>query len=347
MLAQTTHKVGKALGNASRKRVLITGGAGFIGSHVVDALLAEGFAPHVVDNLSSGRRENLRPGVPFYQVDICDPAGLTAVFAEVQPQWVSHHAAQISVSRSVREPIFDAEVNLLGLLRVLEASVAAGVKRVVFASSGGTLYGDVFESAGEDWPLQPVAPYAIAKLAGEHYLRFFAAEHGLQAVALRYGNVYGPRQDPHGEAGVVAIFAEKLVRGQPATINGDGRYVRDYVYVKDVARANLLALTAALEEGFTALNIGTGVGTDVNEIELLIRRLAGQARTARGMAGALPEPNRGAPRPGDLRSIMLASDRAGAVLGWTPRVDLAEGLQMTVEWFAERALGAGSGRRVQ
>ncbi|NOX53132.1 MAG: NAD-dependent epimerase/dehydratase family protein [Planctomycetes bacterium] len=317
-------------------RVLVTGGAGFIGSHIVDLLRAEGHAPVVVDDLSTGSRDNLSDSVPLHVVDIRDRAALAEVFEQVRPQWVSHQAAQMSVSRSVREPLFDAEVNVIGLLHVLELSQQHGVERFVFASSGGVLYGDVFEPAPEDHPAAPISPYGITKRVGEDYLRFFAHEHGMKAVALRYSNVYGPRQNPHGEAGVVAIFSKKMLAGEQATIHGDGEHVRDYVYVDDVARANLLALAAELAEPFTALNIGTGVGTTTNQLAARIRECCQSCWADAGRDGEVPAAQHGPPRAGDLRSNLVSPKRAGQLLGWEPKTPLAEGLERTVRWFWER-----------
>ncbi|MFM8708604.1 MAG: NAD-dependent epimerase/dehydratase family protein, partial [Planctomycetia bacterium] len=228
--------------------VLVTGGAGFIGSHIVDGLLAAGHRVAVLDDLSSGSCDNLPAGVPLHRCDIVDAAAVQRVFAAERPDAVCHQAAQMSVSRSVREPLFDAQVNCIGLINVLEAAAGHGCRRVVFASSGGVLYGDVTVPAPESTPADPVSPYGITKWVGERYLKFFAAEHAMATVALRYSNVYGPRQNPHGEAGVVAIFCRKLLAAEPARINGDGRYVRDYVYGPEVARANVLALTADLPQ---------------------------------------------------------------------------------------------------
>lgn len=322
----------------STMKVLVTGGAGFIGSHVVDGLLAAGHAVAVLDDLSSGMRANLPAGVPLHVCDIVDAPAVAAVFAAERPAAVCHQAAQMSVSRSVREPRFDAEVNCLGLINVLEGAVREGARRFVFASSGGVLYGDVSSPAPETTPADPVSPYGITKWVGERYLRFFAAEHGLEAVALRYSNVYGPRQNPHGEAGVVAIFCKRLLAGEPARINGDGRYIRDYVYGPDVARANLLALTAdasrAPAGALTSLNVGTGVGTDVNELEARIRRAVETAVGRRSGALRLPPPEYAPARAGDLRSNLVDASRAGGVLGWRPEVGLEAGLERTAEWFA-------------
>jgi UDP-glucose 4-epimerase len=319
-------------------KILVTGGAGFIGSHVVDALVAAGHGVAVLDDLSSGSRDNLPPDVPLHVADIVDAAAVGRVFAAEQPDAVCHQAAQMSVSRSVREPLFDAQVNCIGLINVLDAAVAARCRRFVFASSGGVLYGEATAPAPETAPADPVSPYGITKWVGERYLRFYAAEHGLTAVALRYSNVYGPRQNPHGEAGVVAIFSKRLLAGEPATINGDGRYVRDYVYGPDVARANLTALTADRPEfapgTLTSLNIGTGLGTDVNELEALVRRAVAATR---GAGLPLPEPQHGPARPGDLRSNLVDASRAGRALDWRPTVPLAEGLALTAAWFAARA----------
>jgi UDP-glucose 4-epimerase len=322
-------------------KILVTGGAGFIGSHIVDRLVAAGHAVSVLDDLSSGARENLPAAVPLHVADIVDAAAVARVFDAEQPDAVCHQAAQMSVSRSVREPRFDAEVNCIGLINVLDAAARHRCGRFVFASSGGVLYGDVTAPAPEDTPADPVSPYGITKWVGERYLRFYAAEHGLAAVALRYSNVYGPRQNPHGEAGVVAIFCRKLLAGEPARINGDGRYVRDYVYGPDVAEANLLALTAdvpAIRPGtLTSLNIGTGIGTDVVELEAILRRELAMILAARGderEAAALPPPAYGPPRPGDLRSNLVAAARAAEVLGWRPTMSLEEGLRTTAAWFS-------------
>jgi UDP-glucose 4-epimerase len=329
------------MGFVSDMKILVTGGAGFIGSHIVDALLAAGHSVAVIDDLSSGSRDNLPAAVPLHVVDIVDGPAVARVFAAERPDAVCHQAAQMSVSRSVREPLFDAQVNCIGLINVLDAAAQAGCRRFVFASSGGVLYGDVTVPAPESTPANPVSPYGITKWVGERYLKFYAEEHGMAAVALRYSNVYGPRQNPHGEAGVVAIFCKKLLAGAAATINGDGRYVRDYVYGPDVARANLLALTADVPEvqprTLTSLNIGTGVGTDVNELEAALRgTIAGLLERA-GRGQALPVPVHGPARPGDLRSNLVDAARAGQVLSWRPTVSLAEGLASTAAWFAERA----------
>jgi UDP-glucose 4-epimerase len=321
-------------------KTLVSGGAGFIGSHIVDALLASSHEVAVLDDLSSGSVENLPQGVPLHQVDIRDADAVAQVFAAEKPDAVCHQAAQMSVSRSVREPRFDAEVNCIGLINMLDAAVANGCKRVVFASSGGVLYGDVTEPAPETTPASPISPYGITKWVGEKYLQFYAREHGFSAVALRYSNVYGPRQNPHGEAGVVAIFCKKLLAGEPAQINGDGRYVRDYVYGPDVAAANLAALThgdTAVPAGrLLSLNIGTGIGTDVNQLERLLRQQLAQLLQAAGQPADLPPPIHGPARAGDLRSNLVDAKRAAEVFGWEPKTNLEAGLGATARWFLEQ-----------
>jgi len=320
-------------------KILVTGGAGFIGSHIVDGLLAAGHCVAVLDDLSSGSRENLPKNVPLYEVDIVDGKAVAKAFAAERPDAVCHQAAQMSVSRSVRDPLFDAQVNCIGLINVLDAAAKHGCKRVVFASSGGVLYGDVTSPAAESTPANPVSPYGITKWVGERYLRFFAEEYGLETLALRYSNVFGPRQNPHGEAGVVAIFCKKMLAGQAATINGDGRSIRDYVYGPDVARANVIALTGVIQEvrpkTLTSLNIGSGIGTDVNQLEAMVRQSIAGYWNATGTAAPLPAPVHGPARAGDLRSNLLDATLASSMLGWKPTVSLASGVTQTVAWFAQ------------
>jgi UDP-glucose 4-epimerase len=321
-------------------KVLVTGGAGFIGSHIVDGLRAAGHGVAVLDDLSSGERANLPGDVPLHVVDIVDTQAVARVFAAERPEAVCHQAAQMSVSRSVRDPLFDAQVNCIGLINVLSAAVQQRCRRVVFASSGGVLYGEVTTPAPESFPANPVSPYGITKWVGERYLKFFAEEHGLETVALRYSNVYGPRQNPHGEAGVVAIFCKKYLAGEPATINGDGHYVRDYVAGADVARANLSALDSTAPElapgTLTSINIGTGIGTDVNELEALLRTRMVALLASSGRPAALPPPVYGPARSGDLRSNLVDASRAGALLGWQPMMSLSEGLADTAGWFTRQ-----------
>jgi len=309
-------------------KVLVSGGAGFIGGHVVDAFLGAGFDVAVVDDLSTGHRHNLNPAARFYQVDIRDPA-VAEVVAEERPEILSHHAAQMDVRRSVADPVFDAEVNAIGFLNLLEAGVRNGLRRVIFASSGGTVYGaEQNIPAREGDPTAPICPYGVTKLAGERYLHYYRYAYGLEYAALRYANVYGPRQDPHGEAGVVAIFTGRLLAGEVPVINGDGVQTRDYVYVEDVARANVLAARAAFSG---EVNIGSGIETDVNRLYDLLRRHVGVETRA----------EHGPTKLGEQPRSALAPERAAEVLGWRPEVSLEEGLRRTVEHFRSRAAAAG------
>jgi len=309
-------------------RVLVTGGAGFIGSHIVDALREKGAEVAVLDDFSSGRRENLPQGVRVYEVDVRDRAGVQAAFEDFAPTHVSHQAAQISVAASVKDPLFDASVNVLGGLNVLEAARGVGVRHVVFASTGGAIYGEVPEGrrADESWPARPASPYAAAKAAFEHYLEVYRAQFGLRFAALRYGNVYGPRQDPHGEAGVVAIFARRLIAGKPVRVyarrgKGDSGGVRDYVYVGDVVAANLLALEQGLEGVY---NVAAGAGRSTREVLDAVARAL----------GARPEVEWAGVRPGDLERSVLDPARLRA-LGWEPVTPFDRGIRKTVEWFKE------------
>ena len=305
-------------------KVVVTGGAGFIGSNIVDALLEEGMLPIVIDDLSTGEQKNVNEKALMYQQDIRDIKGLEEIFEEHHPTYVLHLAAQISVSRSVREPIYDEEVNIKGILNVLELSVKYEVKKFVFSSSGGVMYGEnpEFFPTPETICPDPVSPYGIAKLSGEKYLKFYNREKGLRYTILRYGNVYGPRQSPDGEAGVIAIFAKKMLNGVPVTINGDGEYIRDYVYVKDVVKANLLALEKGDGEIF---NIGTGTGKSVNDVFNALKEHIDYD----------PDPIYGPPRPGDLRKSILDISRAQNILGWSPNYSFEKGIGETVKYFKE------------
>jgi len=316
-------------------RILITGGAGFIASHVADAYLAAGHEVAVVDDLSTGSRENLDPRVRFWQVDIRS-AELPRTVADFRPEVISHHAAQMSVSASVQDPRRDADINILGSLNVMEAAVRHGVRRVIFASSGGAVYGDLVAAPTDETALpQPVSPYGVAKLAVERYLHAFQAMHGLRAVALRYSNVYGPRQSAHGEAGVVAIFSRAILEGRELTVNGDGGQTRDYVYVGDVVRANMLATEMALGQEFPIVNIGTRIETSVNDLVRLFREIARRDVTWR----------HGPPRPGEQRRSVLECTLAKHVLGWEATTDLRMGLNRTFEWFQTRYLRAQDVKR--
>lgn len=317
-------------------RVLVTGGAGFIGSHIVDALLSHGHQPYVVDNLSSGRRENLPDSIPLFEVDICDRERLASAVDEAKPDAVCHQAAQMSVSVSVREPAEDARVNVMGLLNVFDNAVRVGAQRIVIASSGGVLYGDVSEPADETHEATPISPYGISKWVGEKYLEFYTAANGIKGVALRYANVYGPRQNPHGEAGVVAIFSQMMLAGDAPTIHGDGSNIRDYVYVGDVADANLKALESDITDDFVAFNVGTGQPTDVNMLAAIIQQNSQNYWEQSGNPGHVPQAIHGPTRDGDLQSSLVASGKIAELLHWAPQTTVADGLEQTVDWFSRR-----------
>lgn len=301
-------------------KVLVTGGAGFIGSHVCDEFLAKGHAVTALDNLSSGNRENLPPGVPLLELDIRSREAAQSI-EEQKPDVICHLAAQMDVRKSVQDPRFDAESNILGTLNLLEAARRAKVKKFIFSSTGGAVYGeqDVFP-APETHPTRPVSPYGVSKAAGELYLGYYRAQYGLNFAALRYANVYGPRQNPHGEAGVVAIFAQRLVKEERCTIFGDGGQTRDFVFGKDVARANYLAF----ERDYVGpVNIGTGIETDINRIYQLLAGAAGVS---------LPAIHEAA-KPGEQRRSCVDPSLARRVLGWSPTVSLEDGLRQTLAFF--------------
>jgi UDP-glucose 4-epimerase len=301
-------------------RTIVTGGAGFIGSHVADALVGRGDEVHILDNLTSGRPENVPEGARLLEGDIRSEAD--AAFDEARPAACFHLAAQADVRVSVERPDYDADVNVLGTLRVLEASRRHGTK-VIFASTGGAIYGECEKPAAEDAERRPLAPYGTSKLAGEEYLATYNRLYGSEHVALRYGNVYGPRQDPHGEAGVVAIFMGLLAGDGTPKIFGDGRQTRDYVFVGDVVAATL----AALEHPGGVLNVGTGRETSVLELYDAISRAAGVER----------EPELAPPRLGELQRSFLDPSLARRELGWEPQHGLDEGLQATWDWMSARA----------
>lgn len=307
-------------------RILVTGGAGFIGSHIVDTYLNAGHDVIVVDDLSTGKRENLNPKSRFVQADIQDPA-VRQLIVQEKIEVLNHHAAQMDVRRSVADPLFDARINILGMLNLLEGAREAGVTKILFASSGGTVYGEQEAfPATEDHPTHPICPYGVSKRTGEHYLHFYNVEYRIPYIALRYANIYGPRQDPHGEAGVVAIFTLRFLAGEQPVINGDGKQTRDYVFVGDVARANL----AALQTDYTGpINIGTGIETDVNQLFAHLRQFAGSFA---------PEMH-GPAKPGEQRRSVLAWERASQLLGWRPEIKMEDGLRQTVEYFRTRKHG--------
>jgi UDP-glucose 4-epimerase len=306
-------------------RIIVTGGAGFIGSHIVDAFLGAGHEVLVLDSLwehGGGRRNNVPSRAAFVHMDIRDE-NVTRIFSEFKPEIVCHHAAQHSVAIGSRDPKYDAAVNVVGLLNVLENSVRAGVRKVTFASSGA-VYGNVERlPIDEQTPQHPISPYGITKMVAEHYLRFYKEEHGLDFTALRYGNVYGPRQDPNGEAGVVAIFIGKFLAGQPVRIDWDGDQTRDYVYVKDIAALNV----AALERGSGSFfAIGTGRRTSVNEVY----------RALCEITGFKPPVEHAPRRPGDARNAEFDASLAERELGWTPHTKLLDGMRETFEYFKPR-----------
>lgn len=303
------------------RRVLITGGAGFIGSTAADRFLAAGWDVAILDDLSSGKRTNVPAGARFYPVDVRSEAATEAIKKE-RPEVICHQAAQIDVRRSMSDPRFDADVNVGGILNVLQAAVAAGsVQHVIFASSGGATYGDTdVIPTPESHPQRPVSCYGAAKASSEIYLGVYRANHGIKVTALRYANVYGPRQDPHGEAGVVAIFCGRLLEGKPCTIYGDGGQTRDYVYVGDVARANVLAAEKRYDG---PLNVGTGIETDVNAIYGHLARAAGVSLPAEHAPG----------RMGEQRRSCVDPSAAGTAIGWRPEVAIADGLARTMEYF--------------
>ena len=306
-------------------RILVTGGAGFIGSHVTDALVAAGtHEVAIIDDLSTGKRERLNPGARFYHANIRKADEVRMTIDREKPEVIVHLAAQMDVRRSVSDPAFDAEVNLIGLINLMECGRQNGLRRVIFSSTGGAIYGEqeVFP-CDENHPKRPVSPYGVAKMATEAYLFFYKVQYGIDYVALRYANVYGPRQDPHGEAGVVAIFCGRLLEGKPCTIFGDGGQTRDYVYVGDVVRANVAALGANVSG---AINIGTGVETSVQKLY----------ETIAGAAGSTAKANNAPARPGEQLRSVISPALAARELNWRPEVALKDGLARTFAFFKER-----------
>jgi UDP-glucose 4-epimerase len=303
-------------------KILVTGGAGFIGSHVVDLFIEAGHDVVVVDNLSTGRLSNLNPKAKFYQVDIRSPE-LEQVFEAEHPEVVDHHAAQMDVRRSVADPLYDADINIMGALRVLTLAMKYGVRKFIHISSGGAVYGEpVYVPCDEKHPVTPLCPYGATKYMLELYLYMFKQTHGLDYTIIRYPNVYGPRQDPGGEAGVVAIFTGNMLKGKPVTIYGTGEQVRDYVFVKDCARVNLMVLN---QGSGNVYNLGYGVGTTVNQVFQGLKE-----------ATQYPlDPIYGPARAGETWQIFLDASHAKQDLGWEPTVPLAEGLKQTVEYFRE------------
>jgi UDP-glucose 4-epimerase len=312
-------------------RILVTGGAGFIGSHVVDAYIAAGHEVAVLDNFSTGNEANLNAAAETHRLDLRDKPGVERLIASFRPEVVNHHAAQSEVPKSVADPGYDAEVNIVGGLNLLKASVDHAVKKVIFISTGGALYGEPdVVPADEDHPVRPLSPYGTSKFSFEQYLAMFKRTFGLEFTVLRYANVYGPRQDFYAEEGrVVAIFASRMLAGQPVTIDGDGEQSRDMLHVGDAATANL----AALERGAGGIfHVSTGIAVTINDIYRKLARLTKYADA----------PSHGPRRRGDVYRIALDNARAKRELGWEPRVDLEEGLSLTVDYFREQVARASA-----
>jgi len=309
-------------------KVMVTGGAGFIGSHLVDRLIQEGHEAVVVDNLSTGKRKHVNRAARFYKLDVQSPR-LERVFRKERPSVLMHLAAQMDVRRSVEDPIFDAQSNILGTINVLEQAVRHGSRKVVFASSGGAIYGEqeVFP-APESHPTRPLSPYGISKLAGEFYLAYYQQHSGIQYVSLRYSNVYGPRQDPHGEAGVVAIFTQKMLSGEQPIVNGTGRQTRDFVFVEDVVDAHLAVMGKDVQGCY---NVGVGEETSINELFGMLADLTKSgSKQVHGPA-----------KKGEQARSVVDSTKLRQELGWEPRTPLSEGLSRTVEFFRRQSMLAG------
>jgi len=301
-------------------KILVTGGAGFIGSNVADRFISCGHKVVIIDNLSTGFRENIHPKAKFFKLDIKSKK-IEQIYKEEKIEVLCHHAAQIDVRKSVEDPIFDAKVNIEGTLNLLNNCVKYKTKKVIFASTGGALYGEQdYFPADEDHPERPLSPYGITKLAIEKYLYFYKETYGINYISLRYANVYGPRQNPWGEAGVVAIFTQRLLSGKKAIINGDGKQTRDYVFVEDVVDANLLALNYPQSDAF---NIGTRIETDVNTIFNLLKEKIGSNQKE------IHAPE----KPGEQRRSVLDYSRAKKLLGWSPKYSLEEGIEETVKYY--------------
>jgi len=308
-------------------KVLVTGGAGFIGSHVVDTYLDHGFEVVIVDDLSTGRESNLNPAATFYKLDIRDPH-LMEVFEAERPDFVNHHAAQMDVRRSIVEPLFDADVNIRGSINLIECARRFEVKRIVYISTGGAVYGEPeYLPCDEAHPINPICQYGASKHTVEHYLYMYRVNYGLEYTVLRYPNVYGPRQDPHGEAGVVAIFTGQMLSRLPVVINGDGEQERDFVYVGDCANANLLAL---VKERSGIFNLGSGKPTTVNQIYSHLKEITAYPLEETHLPAKL----------GETRKIYLDASKAHKELGWEQTVDLRRGLEQTVAYFRKMEMPA-------
>lgn len=304
-------------------KILVTGGAGFIGSHIVDACIDAGHDVFVIDNLSSGVKEFVHPKAKLYETDICSHE-MRALFEQERPEIIFHHAAQIDVRRSVTDPMFDANVNIVGSLNLFECARNVGTKKIVFASTGGAIYGEQdYFPADERHPTRPLSPYGITKMCVENYLRFYKDVYGIDYVVLRYANVYGPRQNPHGEAGVIAIFADRLLNGKIPVINGDGSQTRDFVFVGDVVRANMKAMSFGSSDFF---NVGTGKETDINSVFSHLRRWLNPTVTA----------THGTAKPGEQKRSVISYGKIKEKLGWEPTQSIEEGIRITSDFFKKR-----------
>ncbi len=306
-------------------KIVVTGGAGFIASHVVDAYLALGHSVTVLDNLSSGNRDNLNSAAHFIEVDITDKTKVQEIILNERPDVINHHAAHILVGHSVTDPQFDAETNIIGLLNIMEAARQIPVRKLIFAATGGAMYGNTTTPFNESMKELPESPYGVSKRAGELYLNYYHKQFGIPYISLRYSNVYGPRQNPHGESGVIAIFSEMLAQGKQPVLNGDGTNTRDYVYVSDVAAANVLALTS---DFVGELNIGTTTEISTNEV---------YDKVAEGL-GISNDKHYGPPRAGDVTASSLNFQKATQILGWEPQVNFEEGVRRVTEWYKTRKI---------
>lgn len=306
------------------KKVLVTGGAGFIGSNIADRYIQEGYSVVIVDNLSTGFKENINPGAKFYLADIGDGKKLREIFETEKPDYVNHHAAQIDVRKAVADPVFDARTNILGSINLIGESLRIGIEKFIYISSGGAMYGEPENlPVDEACPVNPISPYGVSKHTVEHYLYLYGYNAGLKYTVLRYANVYGPRQDSHGEAGVVAIFTEKMLRGEVPTVFGTGKQTRDYLYVEDVVQANMLCM----EKGDGGIyNLGTGNETSVIELLHLLKKAIGFEK----------EPLFAPARTGEIERISLDAGKAMRELGWKPKHSLEEGFKKTVEYYMAR-----------
>ena len=304
-------------------KILVTGGAGFIASHITDAFIEDGHTVFVLDNLLSGFEKNINPKAVFIKADIRDKA-ISELFESEKFDVINHHAAQMDVRRSVADPAFDADTNIIGTINLLQNAVKNNVKKFMFASTGGAIYGEQeYFPADEKHPMAPLSPYGISKLAVEKYLFFYKVQYNLKHSILRYANIYGPRQNPHGEAGVVAIFSKKLINGEQPVINGDGKQTRDYTYVKDVVKANLLALNDTASDIY---NVGTGNETDVNELFNFVNDMVGNGQVEK----------HGPAMPGEQMRSVITSRKLKEKFGWSPSTTIKEGLKSTVEFFKEK-----------